>query len=116
MNRRSDGDSPRGQDSGQVLPLMALVVMLTVVTLAVLVRLGTTLDDAARARTAADAAALAGAVDGRGAAEEIAAGNGGELLRFNLSGDTADVDVRVGQATASARATAEVQWLAPTDD
>ncbi len=105
-----------GRESGQVVPLMALVVMLTVVSLVVLMRLGTALDDFARARTAADAAALAGAVDGRVAAEEMASGNGGELVGFELSDGTADVEVRVGEATAAARATADVQWIARADE
>jgi len=111
VNCRGDELSVPAHDSGQVVPLMALVVMLTVVSLVLLVRLGTALDDSARARTAADAAALAGSVDGRGAAEEMATVNGGELMRFELRGSTADVQVKVGEATASARATASVQWL-----
>jgi len=89
---------------------MALVVMLVVVSLLALVRVGTALDDSARARTAADAAALAGAVEGREAALDMASRNGGELLRFERRGGTADVEVRVGDATARARASARVEW------
>jgi len=99
---------PANDEAGQVVPLMALVVMLVVVSLLILVRLGTTLDDAARARTAADAAALAGAVDGRAGAVDMATANGGELVSFDIGGGEADVEVRVGDATAAARAKATI--------
>ncbi len=89
---------------------MALVLMLVVVSLLGLVRVGSALDDSARARTAADAAALAGAIEGRNGALDMASRNGGELLRFELRAGTADVEVRVGDATARARASARVQW------
>jgi uncharacterized protein YcbK (DUF882 family) len=58
----------------------------------------------ARARTAADAAALAGAVGGEPAALEVAAANGARLLRFEVVGEQAEVQVQVQGATATARA------------
>jgi hypothetical protein len=61
--------------------------------------------EAARARTAADAAALAGAMDGHAAAAASAASNDGELLSFVTVGDDVVVRVRVGAASALARAT-----------
>jgi len=91
---------------------MALAVMLAVVTILALARVGTALDDSARARTAADAAALAGAVDGRAAAHDMAALNGGDLIEFARRGDTVDVLVGVGRATARASADARVEWIA----
>jgi hypothetical protein len=60
--------------------------------------------DAARARTAADAAALAGAADGRAAAASVARDNGGMLESFTPVADDVIVRVRVGQAVAEARA------------
>jgi outer membrane lipoprotein SlyB len=68
--------------------------------------LSTSVIDAASARTAADAAALAGAVDGRSAASRLATENGAELVAFQHIGDDVVVTVRVGRATVSARATA----------
>jgi len=98
-----------------VVPLIALVLILAVASLLLLARMGTALNDAARARTAADAAALAGAVDGRAAATDMAQVNGGELVRFHSESGLADVVVRVGDATAAARAKATVEWsAAPT--
>ena len=99
-------------DAGQAIPLMALAVMLAVVTILALARVGTALDDSARARTAADAAALAGAVDGRAAAHDMAALNDGDLIEFVRRGDTVDVLVGVGGATARASADARVEWIA----
>lgn len=58
-----------------------------------------------RARTAADAAALAGVADGRGAAVELARANGGVLVAWSESNDVVTVTVRVGDRAATARAT-----------
>lgn len=66
--------------------------------------------DAARARSAADAAALAGAADGRPAAGHLAAANGGRLTAYaEVAGDVVVV-VRVGSASARARARQEGRW------
>jgi len=99
-------------DAGQALPLMALVVMVAVVAILALAQVGMALDDSARARTAADAAALAGAVDGRRGAQDMATINGGNLIEFVKHGDTVDVLVGVGRATARASADARVEWKA----
>ncbi len=96
------------REAGQVVPFMALVVMLAIVAILAVARVGSALDDSARARTAADAAALAGVVEGREAATDMAAANGGELLEFRSDGHTAWVEVRVGGATARASAAAKV--------
>lgn len=60
-----------------------------------------------RARSAADAAALAGVIEGRAAAAELAAANGAKLVAFDADGDVVEVTVRVGDRTATARATDE---------
>ena len=62
--------------------------------------------DAGRARSAADAAALAGAADGRAAAARLAAGHDATLVTWRRVGDAVLVTVRVGDALATAKATA----------
>jgi outer membrane lipoprotein SlyB len=91
-----------------VVPLAAALVGLTVAALLALVPLANALGERARARTAADAAALAGVVEGEGAAKALALANGGELRSFTRSGDEVVVRVVVGDAEASARARARV--------
>jgi hypothetical protein len=62
--------------------------------------------DAGRARSAADAAALAGVHGGRRAASHLAAMNDARLIGWEQQGDSVVVTVRVGDAVAVARATA----------
>jgi hypothetical protein len=61
----------------------------------------------ARARTAADAGALAGAAEGEASAADAAAANGGRLVSFTVDGGAAQVEVTVDGATARARAALE---------
>ncbi len=91
-------------EQGQATPMMIGVVAVIVVLVVGVGWFGRSLADAARARTAADAAALAGVVDGRRAAERLAALNGGELTSFRQIGSDVVVTVRVGRASATARA------------
>lgn len=98
-------------DRGQALPLVALVVTVVAGVLVVAVRLAEPLDDAARARTAADAAALAGVADGPDAAARLARDNGGDLVDYAEIGDEVEVRVQVGAAVAIARAEASIIWL-----
>lgn len=58
-----------------------------------------------RARTAADAAALAGVTGGRSAASSSAAVNGAVLVSWTRDGQVVTVTVRVDGEQASARAT-----------
>ena len=95
-------------DRGQVLPLMAVVVLLAVSVCVGVVRLGAGVADRARARTAADAAALAGARDGEDLAAQVAQDNHGELLAYVASHGEVEVSVRVGDASATSRAAR--QW------
>jgi hypothetical protein len=60
--------------------------------------------DGVEARTAADAAALASVRGGRPAALALATANGAELVAWARQGDEVIVTVRVGEATAVARA------------
>ncbi len=85
--------------------------MLAVVAVALvaLVPFGVAIADRARARTAADAAALAGAAEGEDAARDVAEANGGELLHIETNGDEVRVRVRFGDVDAYARARATVR-------
>jgi hypothetical protein len=94
----------RDDDRGQVVPLAAAMVALCGVALLALVPVAGALDERARARTAADAAALAGAADGEAAAEQVAAANGADLLEIEQEGDEVVVQVRVGEVEAYAKA------------
>ncbi len=99
-----------------------MVVMLLVVMVAAvaLIEVGQLLDESARARTAADAAALAGAAAGADEAADLAAANGGVLLSYTEQGvqGTEDatvvtVEVQVGRASRTARAERLVEWTKP---
>jgi D-alanyl-D-alanine carboxypeptidase/Putative Flp pilus-assembly TadE/G-like len=96
----------RRDDGGQIVPLAAAMVALCCVALLALVPVASALDDRARARTAADAAALAGAADGERTARQVAGANGADLLEIERSGDEVVVQVRVGEVEAYARARA----------
>ena len=78
--------SDYGRDRGQALPWMMMVVAAAMTLVVVAVRLAIVVDDAARARTAADAAALAGAAAGEPAARDLAERNGAELSRSSARG------------------------------
>lgn len=95
-------------DRGQAVPLAAAMVGLTAVAMLAFVPVGTALGRRTQARTAADAAALAGAAErSEAAARRLASVNGGSLVDFEAEGDRVIVEVRVGDVTAhaSARAT-----------
>jgi hypothetical protein len=93
------------RERGQAVPLLALVLLVAAAVLLVVTRLGIGATWRAQARTAADAAALAGAVDGEAAARRLAEANGTELVSFTERGDRVVVVVR--RREAQARATAE---------
>jgi D-alanyl-D-alanine carboxypeptidase len=82
------------------------MVALCCVALLALVPVAGALDDRARARTAADAAALAGAADGERTAREVAGANGADLVEIERNGDEVVVQVRVGEVEAYAKARA----------
>jgi hypothetical protein len=80
------------------------VVALAVVVLLTLVPLARGARQRAQARTAADAAALAGAAEGEASAREVAAANGGKLVSWHASGTDVWVAVELGDASAVAKA------------
>jgi uncharacterized membrane protein len=92
-------------DGGLSVPLTAAALLVAVVGLSLTARMGEILVDHARARTAADAAALAGAIEGRDAASDAAVRNGAQLTAFTTDGATATATVSVGQTEATATAT-----------
>ena len=95
-------------DRGQAAVLMLAAVVLAVVCTVALARFGATVSDHERAQAAADAAALAGTDGGREAADRVAAANGAVLVAFTVidaEAGTVLVQVVVGDATATARAT-----------
>src|SRR5690606_40716332 len=94
----------RAGDGGQAVPLAAAMLALVGVALVALVPVGRALAERARARTAADAAALAGAAGGEPAARELAEANGARLLELESDGDEVVVRVQVGDVDAYARA------------
>jgi hypothetical protein len=108
----------RWGDGGQVLPLLALVILVGMAAALAMARLGVEVIDRARARTAADAAALAGVDGGRSAADAAARANGGRVVHFVTSGGATEVEVRVGDSEATSRARpgaprAEAKWINP---
>ena len=100
------GTRRSGDDRGQVLPLVAIVVLVAAGVALAVGLLGAVVIDRTRARTAADAAALAGVHGGRAQAEAVAAANGGRVRRYVEAGGDVEVTVQVGRAQATARARA----------
>jgi hypothetical protein len=94
-----------GSERGSVTPLVAVVMVLVGVLCLGLGRLGGDANGRAKAQTAADAAALAGAVDGEDEARALAVANGAEVLRIDTDGTEVQVKVRIGDIEAWARAT-----------
>ena len=94
----------RRGECGSAVPLIALVVLAAGGAIVLLGRLGGAAVDRATARTAVDAAALAGAAEGPAAARSVAATNGGRVVSYRQLGLDTEVRVRAGRATAVARA------------
>jgi hypothetical protein len=92
-------------ERGQAVPFSVAAAAFAVVLTLAIARLGGDLVDAARARTAADAAALAAVHGGRGAAERLAAAHDGTVVGWARIGRDVVVTVRVGHAVVTARAT-----------
>jgi uncharacterized membrane protein len=100
--------APRpGGERAQATPLAVALVFLAGVLLVVLVPLGRGAIERAQARTAADAAALAGAAEGEAAARAVAHANGARLVRFAALDRDVWVVVERGGAVAEARARRE---------
>jgi hypothetical protein len=97
----------RRSERGSATPFVVLA-MVTAGVLALQVgRLGGAAAARARAQTAADASALAGAADGRDAARALAEANGARLVEYEELGSDTRVVVELGPATARGRARRE---------
>ena len=90
-------------ERGQVAPLLALFAVGIGLACLGLGRFAGGAVDAASARTAADAAALAGSLDGESSARALAAVNGGRVVAYEAAGGDVRVGVRVGAAVVTAR-------------
>jgi len=96
----------RDRTSGQAVMLAAVVLAtVAVLVLMAVARFGAHTVERTRARTAADAAALAGLVGGRPAAVRMAAAHGATITEWSVDGDDVTVEVHLGGARAAARAT-----------
>ena len=100
-------------DDGQIVPLAAAMLLLLLGMVLALAQLGHHATDAARARTAADAGALAGAAGSRGHAERVIAQNGARLVKYVDSYTWVEVTVAVGESESVARAERVRTLVAP---
>jgi hypothetical protein len=92
-------------DRGQaVILVVAVVAVLMVVSMTALAAMGITSLERTRAQTAADAAALASLDGGADAATDLAARHGGVVTHWSTTGPDVTVTVRIGRASATARA------------
>jgi hypothetical protein len=92
-------------ERGQAVPLAAALVAMAAMLVLGIGVMAHDVGDAGRARSAADAAALAGVEGDRAASASVAGANGGVLVSWSRVGRDVIVRVRVGAVTASARAT-----------
>lgn len=106
-------DHAPATDDGQATPLAAALMALVLAAMVGLVPAGRALADRAQARTAADAAALAGAAEGEEAARALAERNGAVVVWFRRNGAEVLVRVRVDGVVADARARATGVWPGP---
>lgn len=100
-----DPDRDPDRDRGQALMLVLAVVALLAVMLMAMARFGARLVDIEQAQVAADAAALAGVVQGESGAVELAERNGASVVQFRQLGDDVIVVVEYRGARATSRAT-----------
>ena len=94
---------------GSALPLLGLVFAFLLVCTALLAGVTDRVVSRARAQSAADAAALAGVVEGRSGAEELARENQASLVSFEQSGSVVQVVVQRDGVQAAASADLELQ-------
>ncbi len=96
----------RKRDQGQgVILMMAAVAVVATMIVAIGV-VGQRLVDHQRAQAAADAAALAGVINGEPAARRVAAANGATVLKYRSHGTANARTVTVTAAVAGQQATA----------
>lgn len=91
-------------DRGQATPLWAIVILLAGLLLIPTAKVARAALERVEAQSAADAAALAGALEDEDAARDAARANGATVVDYRTSGDRVEVVVRVGSHEATARA------------
>jgi hypothetical protein len=96
--------SASSSDRAQAVPLVAVTLLVMALAAVAMVRIAGRADELARARTAADAAALAAVRDGRAAADALAGANGAAVVAYRADDTSVEITVRVGESTATARA------------
>ncbi len=84
---------------------MVLAMVLAAAIAMGIARIGGAASDRAQAQTAADAAALAGAAEGPGAARALAEANGARLVSYRQEGLDTSVAVEVGPSRPLNRVT-----------
>ena len=92
---------------GQATPLWAVVLLLAALLLVPMGLVARATIERSRAQSAADATALAGALEGEDEARTIAGLNGARVERYDRQGDIVEVVVVVGGRRATARALRE---------
>jgi hypothetical protein len=92
-------------EQGHALALVVVVLTVLMVISVALAQLGVRAADQSRARTAADAVALAAAAGGFDAGGRLAAANHATLITLTSDGGVVRATVRVGSMTATAAAT-----------
>lgn len=105
--------SPVPSERGQATPLIAIVLLVAALALVPVGLVAKATIERAEARTAADAAALAGALHGERSARELAEANGGRLTEFAEHGEEIEVTVELGGRRATARAVRETVVVPP---
>lgn len=93
-----------GHDGGQATPFVAVIIICVAVATLVIAQLGVGAVERVRARTAADAAALAAAIDGPAAGQRLATANGAASATIVIDGTDAHASVQLGAVEAQARA------------
>jgi len=101
----SDELGPRCERGQAAVLVITVVAALLVVLSTALASMGRDTIDRTRAQTAADAAALAALDGGAAAALDLAARHGAVLTAWSVSGSEVTVTVRLGDVSATARAT-----------
>lgn len=107
MGRQRWRDPQVRQSRGQVVPLVAVALLVAGLVGMGVVRLAAAAARQSAAQAAADAAALAGAAEGPEVAEAVADANEGRILTYRREG----ADVVVSIERRGHRATARARWV-----
>lgn len=100
-------------ERGTVTVLMAGVMMLAAAMMWGAAQFGGAMVERSQAQTAADAAALAGAVNGEQAAYNLAAANAAAVVSFSLVASETGTDARVTVIVGDAQASADAHYELP---